>query len=77
VEKKEYYKDKPFLKQFGLRLLEVRKSKGLSQEALAHACDFPPSQIGRIERGEVNTNLSHVAKIAEALGVRPEELFKF
>lgn len=76
VEKK-YYKDEIFLKKFGQHLYEIRKAKGISQESLAHDCEFPTSQIGRIERGEINTSISHVAKIAEALGISASELFLF
>jgi transcriptional regulator with XRE-family HTH domain len=49
----------------------------MSQEKLASASSFELSQIARIERGEVNTSISHVAAIAKALKVKPEELFQF
>lgn len=51
--------------------------KGMSQEQLALETGFELSQIGRIERGEVNTSISHLAAIARALGISPHELFKF
>lgn len=72
-----YYRDNLFIKKFGQRLKTIRKSKGISQEQLAWESGFELSQIGRIERGEVNTSISHVAAIAKALKVRPEELFQF
>jgi transcriptional regulator with XRE-family HTH domain len=72
----KYYRDEKFLKQFGERLKQVRKTKNISQEQLAWATGFELSQIGRIERGIINTSLSHVAKIAEALEISPAELFE-
>ena len=35
------------------------------------------SQISRIERGIINTSISHVFAIAKALKVEPSELFTF
>lgn len=71
-----YYRDDKFIKKFGLKLKEVRKAKKISQEQLAGDTGFELSQIGRIERGEINTSISHVAAIAKALKVKPEELFQ-
>jgi len=73
----KYHRDEDFIKKFGLRLKEIRKSKGVSQEELAFKCGFELSQIGRIERGTINTSISHVAAIANALEIAPGELFTF
>ena len=54
---------------------ELRKRKGLSQEALALACDLDRTYIGGVERGERNISLVNIHKIAAALGVAPKELF--
>jgi len=72
-----YYRDEKFIKKFGQRLKEVRKAKKISQEQLAGDSGFELSQIGRIERGEVNTSISHAAALAKALKIKPEELFQF
>ena len=72
-----YYRDDKFIKKFGLKLRELRKAKGVSQEQLAGDTGFELSQIGRIERGEVNTSISHIAAIAKALKITPKELFDF
>ncbi len=56
---------------------ELRKTKNVTQEELVRRTGFDLRQIGRIERGEVSTNLSHVFKIAECLGVPVHELFTF
>jgi transcriptional regulator with XRE-family HTH domain len=65
------------MKAFGKRLRELRKSKNLSQEALAWRADSDLSQISRMERGIVNAGLSQIFKIAEALEVPAKELFDF
>ena len=65
------------MKRFGLNLRAIRKTKGISQEELAGESGFELSQIGRIERGEINTSISHLAAIAKALKVKPEELLQF
>ena len=60
---------------FGERVRELRKQKGLSQEALALACDLDRTYIGGVERGERNISLINIHKIAEALGVNAKDLF--
>lgn len=63
-------------RRFGERARELRKEKGLSQEALALACDLDRTYIGGVERGERNISLINIQRIAEALGVTPRELFR-
>lgn len=72
-----YYRDEDFIQKFGQRLKEIRKSKKVSQEELAFKAGFELSQIGRIERGTINTSISHVSAIAKALDIPASELFKF
>ena len=62
-------------KQFGKRVRELRKAKGLSQEELAFKAGIHRTYIGGIERGERNPSLNNIAAIAKALGVTPPELF--
>jgi len=62
-------------RQFGDRVRDLRKQKGLSQESLALACDLDRTYIGGVERGERNISLLNIRKIADALGVSARELF--
>jgi transcriptional regulator with XRE-family HTH domain len=73
---KRYYKNEAGVKAFGRKLYEIRKKKGVTQEALAYATDLHLSQIGRIERGEVSTSISFVYLFAEVLGVKPTDFFE-
>ncbi|MBP0905598.1 helix-turn-helix domain-containing protein [Mariniflexile gromovii] len=70
-------KDKKFIKAFGKNLKKIRKDVGLSQEDLANDADIPLSQVGRIERGEVNTTISTVYVLATALKINITDLFNF
>ncbi|MBL4675683.1 MAG: helix-turn-helix transcriptional regulator [Mucilaginibacter sp.] len=52
----------------GRRIRELRISRNLSQEKLGNLAGIAVSQIGRIERGEINPTLSTLVVIADALG---------
>jgi len=60
-----------------MKVREIRLQKGLSQEQLAYDTDLHLSQIGRIERGEINTSISFVFLFAKALKVQPGDFFNF
>ena len=63
-------KDSPSLRRaFGAQVRHFRKSRGLSQAALAVACKLDPNYLGGIERGERNPTLENIAKIAKSLEV--------
>lgn len=70
-------KDIEYIKSFGNNLRKLRISKNITQETLAYMSDIPISQIGRIERGEINTTISTVKTIANALEIKPIILFEF
>lgn len=72
-----YYRDNILLKKFGLNLKRIRNEKGLSQEELSYSSDLDISQIGRIERGSVNTSLCVLQRIAKALNIELKDLFDF
>ncbi|RZJ48582.1 MAG: XRE family transcriptional regulator [Flavobacterium sp.] len=70
-------KNDEVIKALGRRVRELRTSQNLSQEQLANEADVPLSQIGRIERGEVNITISSIYAIANALGKTLIEFFNY
>jgi transcriptional regulator with XRE-family HTH domain len=67
---------KPILKTFGANVQKARKQKGWSQEDLAKKCRLHRTYIGGIERGERNTSLINLNKIATALDVKIDGLIR-
>lgn len=59
---------------FGRVLREVRKSKGLSQEALGTAGNLHPTYVSLLERGKNSPSLRALFVLADGLGVKPSEL---
>lgn len=66
-----------YLKQFGNNLRSIRKGKGLSMETVANEAEIEYRQLGRIERGEVNTTIISLLRIAEILKIEMKTLFDF
>lgn len=64
------------LQKFGKRLKALRLDHHLTQLELAEILDMSPNFIGMIERGERNTTVENVFKIARALNVKPSNLFE-
>lgn len=62
---------------FGRRVRQLRKAKGMSQEAFAHTIKIDRSYFGSIERGERNVSLDNICLIADGLGVAPAQLLMF
>ncbi|MFD0963237.1 helix-turn-helix domain-containing protein [Pseudofulvibacter geojedonensis] len=69
--------DTEFVILFGENLRKVRKSKKMTMEKLAEKADMEYSQISRIEKGQINTSISTVKLLADALGVDAKDLFDF
>jgi transcriptional regulator with XRE-family HTH domain len=65
------------MEAFGKNLKALRNDAELSQEDLANDCDISISQIGRIERGEINTTISTLFVLAKALNIEVRDLFDF
>ena len=64
-----------YLKKVGQTLRRKRKEKGLTMEGLAMEAEMEYRQLGRIERGEVNTSLISLLRLCEALNIEMKELF--
>ncbi len=57
-----------------LKLREIRKRKFLTQQQLADRIGTSKANISKLETGAQEPRPSTVLKLAEALGVSPEEL---
>ena len=60
--------------QLGLNIQEARRSRGFSQETLAHRADIDRGYIGKIENAKHAASIDMVEAIAEALGVEARDL---
>lgn len=69
--------DREVLGQFGLRLVAVRKSRGVSQEQLALESGIARSYLSGVERGQRNIALINICRLAGALKVPPGDLLNF
>ncbi len=65
------------MEAFGKRVLELRTEKGITQEILAESAGISQVQVARIEAGSINTSLSTIYAIADALKISTSELFNF
>jgi transcriptional regulator with XRE-family HTH domain len=69
--------EKQLLKNFGLNLKNLRKTKNLSQEELAHMCELDRTYISGIERGTRNLSLINIYKLSIALNISASQLLEF
>ena len=66
-------KDK-ILKQVGIRIKNIRTQQKLSHYQLAFEIKTSEKHIRQIENAEINTSIFKIFQIADALGVKPEEI---
>ena len=64
-------------KQFGEKIRDCRKRKGMSQETLSELVDKTLDTISNIERGYTSTRIKTAIRLAKALDVPLVELFDF
>lgn len=69
--------DENILKAVGANLRKYRKSNGLTMESLANEADIEYRQLGRIERGEINTTILSLQKLTDVLKIELSQLFLF
>lgn len=62
------------LKKIGARIARFRRQKNLSQEELAEQVFITPTQLSRIERGQVNCKLMTLLSLGHSLEVSTDEL---
>lgn len=63
-------------KALGLRIQELRKQTGLSQEKFALTIDMDRTYFASVEAGKRNVAIKNIQKIAIGLGVSLSELFE-
>jgi transcriptional regulator with XRE-family HTH domain len=72
----EYLKHPWFLKKLGKRIRRLRLIKGISQQELSFRTEISRNQIGRIERGEINTGISTLLEISVGLDTPIQAFFE-
>lgn len=63
--------------QLGDKIARERKRRNMTQEELAAKVKVQTATISNIERGETDTSIYTVYKIAQALKMHIKELFTF
>lgn len=58
----------------GERVRAIRVRLGLSQEDVAELAEIHVTNLGKLERGQGNPNLTTLVRLAAVLGVDPGEL---
>ncbi|GAA4143229.1 helix-turn-helix domain-containing protein [Leifsonia shinshuensis] len=59
---------------FGERVRAARMALGVSQEEIAQLADMHVTNYGRVERGEANSELHTIVRLATALDIDPAQL---
>ncbi|WP_348788660.1 helix-turn-helix transcriptional regulator [Leifsonia sp. NPDC080035] len=59
---------------FGQRIRQARLALGMSQEDIANLADMHVTNYGRVERGEANSELHTIVRLATALDTDPSVL---
>ena len=63
------------VRDVGRRVAEIRLGLDMTQEQLAERLDMSLKAFQRVERGLENLTIRRLVRIANALGVRPIELW--
>jgi transcriptional regulator with XRE-family HTH domain len=61
--------------KFGLKVQQLRKETGISQEKFALSIDMDRTYLASVEAGKRNISLCNIEKIAKGLNVSIAELF--
>ena len=73
----KYLSEKRALELLGKRIHQLREEQDISQNQLAYEAGIALRQLGRIERGEINTSFLVLYKICKALNVSLSQLHEF
>ena len=63
-------------KSIGMKIVNARKRKAISQEQLATLSGIDRSHIGFIEQGRRRPTIGTVSKLARALDIKLEDIFR-
>lgn len=63
--------------EVGNRIKELRSSRGISQETLAHEAGLDRTYITSVERGKRNISIVNLEKIAIALNISLSDFFNY
>lgn len=69
-------KQEKFLDSLSKRVVELRKSKGFTQEKLAEEADIDRVALANIETGRRRPTVTTLYKISLALNIRTSEIFR-
>jgi transcriptional regulator with XRE-family HTH domain len=67
--------EKEIIKTLGVKIRKRRLELNLSQELLSFDSNIPRNQIGRIERGEINTSIITLYRLCKVLKIDMRDLF--
>lgn len=73
---RKFIRNQHLITKVGSRLRKARLDKGLTLFDLVEKSGVAYMQLWRIENGTVNTSISHIAKLCDALGISMADLFK-
>ena len=62
--------------RFAANLRRTRLQKGLSQEDLGASCELHRTEISLLERNQREPRLGTIIRLAQCLGVTPEDLLR-
>lgn len=63
--------------KFGKQIEKFRVDQNLSYRQLAQRCDIDHGNISKIEKGEINIQLSSMLQLAKGLNIHPKEFLDF
>jgi transcriptional regulator with XRE-family HTH domain len=66
----------PLRQRLGKRIRELRKERGMSQEAFADKCGYTRAYMSRIETGTARLSIDAIEVLSAALRMPLSDIFK-
>jgi transcriptional regulator with XRE-family HTH domain len=76
LERRKHRRNQEAITTLANNIRKYRNERNLTIEELANMVEVDYSQIGRMERGVVNANVSIIFDIAQALNIEPSKLLE-